>query len=115
MRYRKYYTVEEWKKFDKWAERINGMDITVQEIMCKKYDIILTDYQTADEIKIEKKRLSREKKIKVIKRIGHIGGVVALQSYQAIKAYNSKPVKKQKKKRKRKNQSTLYGLTGKRN
>ena len=113
MRYRKYYTVAEWKKFDQWAERINGIDITSQEIMCKKYDIILTDYQTADEIKIEKKRLSREKKIKVIKRIGHIGGVIALQSYQALKAYNSKPVKKTRKKKRRKKQSTLYGLTGK--
>lgn len=85
----------------------------IQEVMCKKYNVILTDFQTKEEIEIEKKRLSRERKIKVVKRIGHIGGVIAIQSYQAIKAYNSKPVKKQKKKRKK--QSTLYGLTGKRN
>ena len=49
MRYTKYYTVKEWKKFDKVAERENGIDITFQEILLKKYDVILTDYKTKKE------------------------------------------------------------------
>lgn len=100
MRYRKYFTVKEWKRFDVYAERVNGIDITAQEIMCKKYDIILTDFKTAG----EKRKLALQK-------IGHIGGVIALQSYQALKAYNSKPVKKTRAKKK---PSVLQGLTGKR-
>ena len=100
MRYRKYYTVKEWKRFDVYAERVNDIDITAQEVMCKKYDIVLTDYKTAG----EKRKLALQK-------IGHIGGVIALQSYQALKAYNSKPVKKTKT---RKKSSVLHGLTGKR-
>lgn len=100
MRYRKYYTVKEWKRFDVYAERVNGIDITAQEVLCNKYDIVLTDYKTAG----EKRKLALQK-------IGHIGGVIALQSYQALKAYNSKPVKKTKTKKK---SSVLHGLTGKR-
>lgn len=49
MRYKKEYTVKEWKKFDKYAERENGIDITFQEILLKKYDVILTDYKTKKE------------------------------------------------------------------
>ena len=49
MRYVKYYTVKEWKKFDKVAERENGIDITMQEILLQKYDVILTDYKTKKE------------------------------------------------------------------
>ena len=45
MRYRKYYTVKEWKRFDVYAERVNGIDITAQELLCNKYDIVLTDYR----------------------------------------------------------------------
>ena len=100
MRYRKYYTVKEWKRFDVYAERVNGIDITAQEVLCNKYDIVLTDYKTAG----EKRKLALQK-------IGHIGGVIALQSYQALKAYNSKPVKKARAKKK---PSVLHGLTGKR-
>jgi hypothetical protein len=73
----------------------------------------LTDFLTVDEIKIAKKKATREKQIRVIKRIGHIGGVIALQSYLALKAYNSKPVKKRKRKRKSKKDDPLFGLTGK--
>ena len=98
MRYRKYFTVKEWKRFDVYAERVNGIDITAQEIMCVKYDVILTDYKTSG----EKRKLA-------LKRIGHIGGVMAQQSYDALKAYNSKPVKKKKTKKK---SSVLQGLTG---
>ena len=49
MRYQKFYTVKEWKRFDRVAERENGNDITFQEIMLKKYEIILTDYKTKKE------------------------------------------------------------------
>ena len=49
MRYKKYFTVKEWKRFDQWAERIDGNDITAQEIMLQKYDIILTDWKTKRE------------------------------------------------------------------
>lgn len=100
MRYRKYFTVKEWKRFDVYAERVNGIDITAQELLCIKYDVILTDYKTAG-----------EKRKMALQKIGHIGGVIALQSYQALKAYNSKPVKK---KRVKKKPSVLQGLTGKR-
>ena len=85
----------------------------MQEILCTKYNVTLTDFLTVDEIKIAKKKAIREKHIRVIKRIGHIGGVIALQSYQALKAYNSKPVKKRKRKRKSKKDDPLFGLTGK--
>ena len=85
----------------------------MQEILCTKYNVTLTDFLTVDEIKIAKKKAIREKQIRVIKRIGHIGGVIALQSYLALKAYNSKPVKKRKRKRKSKKDDPLFGLTGK--
>lgn len=49
MRYVKEYTVKEWKKFDKVAERENGVDITMQEVLLKRYDVILTDYKTKKE------------------------------------------------------------------
>lgn len=49
MRYKKYYTVKQWKKFDKWAERENGTDYTFQEVLLRKYEIILTDHQTKSE------------------------------------------------------------------
>ena len=38
MKDKKYYTVKEWKKF-----------YNIQEVMCQKYDIILTDYKTKRE------------------------------------------------------------------
>ena len=49
MIYKKFYTVKEWKRFDKVVERENGIDITMQEVLLKKYEIILTDYQTKKE------------------------------------------------------------------
>ena len=45
MRYQKFYTVKEWKRFNRIVERENGDDITAQELLCKKYDVILTDYK----------------------------------------------------------------------
>ena len=38
MRGKKYYTVKEWKKFYK-----------IQDLLCKEFDIILTDYKTKRE------------------------------------------------------------------
>jgi hypothetical protein len=40
MKNKKYYTVKEWKKFKK----NNYFDM--QELLCEKYDVILTDYKT---------------------------------------------------------------------
>ena len=51
MKDRKYYTVKQWKQFRnntlKSNDAIQHQDI--QEILCKKYDIILTDYKTKRE------------------------------------------------------------------
>ena len=66
MNYPKAYTVKEWKKFDKeidgslignqyqyfnfFTQRMESFEsLTSQEIMLKKYDIILTDYKTKKE------------------------------------------------------------------
>lgn len=103
MRYIKKYSVEEWNRFD----------IDIQEILCKKYNITLTNFQTVEEIKIAKKKVRREKQIKVIRKIGQIGGVIAKQSYQALKDFNNSKPKKRKRKRRSKKYDPLFGLTGK--
>ena len=103
MRYIKKYSIEEWNRFD----------IDIQEILCKKYNVTLTNFQTVEEIKIAKKKARREKQIKVIRKIGHIGGVIALQSYQALKDFNNSKPKKRKRKRRSKKDDPLFGLTGK--
>jgi len=43
MRYKKYYTIKEWDNFRK----NNYFDM--QELLCEKYDVILTDYKTKRE------------------------------------------------------------------
>ena len=61
MRYPLYYTVKEWKKFKVFKKKtVNGKDyfLDLQEIMCKKYDIILTNHKT-----------NKEKMVWVIKSI----------------------------------------------
>ena len=40
MRIRKYFTVKEWQKF-----KTNDY-FDMQEMLCQRYDVILTDYQT---------------------------------------------------------------------
>ena len=40
MRHKKYYTVKEWSKFK------NNNYFDMQELLCEKYDVILTDYKT---------------------------------------------------------------------
>ena len=52
MKNKKHYTVKEWKKFKKIkVKEIDGIKYyyDMQELMCKKYDIILTDYKTKSE------------------------------------------------------------------
>lgn len=52
MRYTKFYTQKEWGKFKTFQKKeINGkvFYLDVQELMCKKFDIILTDYKTRNE------------------------------------------------------------------
>ena len=44
MQYPKYLTVKEWSRFDRVVERVDGIEITAQEIICLKYEIILTDW-----------------------------------------------------------------------
>ncbi len=49
---KKYYTIKQWRKFKKiQVKEINGIKhrLDIQELMCKKYDIILTDYKTKRE------------------------------------------------------------------
>ena len=43
MRTRKYFTVKEWGRFK------NKDSFDMQEILCQKYDVILTDYKTKKE------------------------------------------------------------------
>ena len=43
MRSRKYFTVKEWNRFK------NNDDFDMQDMLCQKYDIILTDYKTRNQ------------------------------------------------------------------
>lgn len=52
MRYKKYLTVKQWKKFDSYVDIENGDDITMQEISIRKYEIILTDHRTKKYTKV---------------------------------------------------------------
>ena len=52
MRTRKYFTVKEWNRFK------NNDYFDMQDMLCQKYDVILTDYQT-----------KREKVFSVLKKI----------------------------------------------
>jgi len=68
--------MREWSRFD----------IDTQEIMCKKYNIRLTDYKSASE----------KRKI-LMQKIIHILWLMLLQSFQALKAYNTQPTKRKQK------------------
>ena len=46
MKYLKKFTVKEWSKFDKIVDQEDGESITGQEILLRKYKIILTDHRT---------------------------------------------------------------------
>ena len=43
MRDRKYFTVKEWNRFK------NNDYFDMQDMLCQRYDVILTDYQTKRE------------------------------------------------------------------
>ena len=68
MRYIKRYTQDEWNRFD----------IDIQEMLCTKYNIRLIDFQTKEEIEIEKKRKSKERKIQILKKTGHVMGEIGV-------------------------------------
>ena len=61
MKYKKRYTAKQWKRFNKIiVKENNGVKnyFNMQELLCKKYDIILTDYKT-----------KREQIISILKKI----------------------------------------------
>jgi len=84
-KYPKYYTVKEWKRFDQWAERIDGQDYTVQEIILQDYDVILTDWKS-----------KREKTIENLNKIERGAGLVLKNFFEFAEALN-KPTKKKRK------------------
>jgi len=45
VRYKKYYTVEQWKGFDYvFIRDQSGNDVTMQEYLCNTYEVFLKDY-----------------------------------------------------------------------
>ena len=46
MKYTKHLTVKAWDKFDHIVDQENGEPLTAQEILLRKYKIILTDHRT---------------------------------------------------------------------
>ena len=56
MRTRKYFTVREWNRFK------NNDYFDMQDMLCQKYDVILTDYKTKREkvFSVLKKNQSKE-------------------------------------------------------
>ena len=91
MRYIKNYSMLEWSRFD----------IDMQEILCTKYNIRLTDFQTRQEIETERKRKSKERKIQIIKQAGHVMGVMGAGTLQMIQMFSAKPAPKKRRKRKK--------------
>lgn len=91
MRYIKNYSMLEWSRFD----------IDTQELMCKKYNIRLTDFQTKEEIETQRKKLSKERKIQILKQSYYIMGVIAVGILKMIDTFSSKPTPKKRRKRKR--------------
>ena len=73
MKDKKLYTVKQWKRFKKTLKDANGVKIDVQELMCQRYHIILTDYKTKKEkavaiLKINTKNLNYS--IDILEKIG---------------------------------------------
>ena len=127
MRYIKRYTMKEWSNFDtdivlgvclecdfetgdkdKICDHFDSTNHNftweirnIQEVMCKKYNIILTDFQTKEEIEIEKKRKSKERKIKILKKTGHVMGEIGVGTLALIQAFSSQPAPKKKRKRRK--------------
>ena len=91
MRYIKNYSMLEWSRFD----------IDMQEILCTKYNIRLTDFQTRQEIETERKRKSKERKIQILKQAGHVMGAMGAGTLQMIQMFSAKPAPKKRRKRKK--------------
>lgn len=102
MRYIKNYSHLEWSRFD----------IDMQEVLCKKYNIRLTDFHTKEErIRLfekqfvplvgDAKRKSKERKIQILKQAGHVMGVMGAGTLQMIQMFSAKPAPKKRRKRKR--------------
>ena len=56
MRSKKLYTVKQWARFKKTLVKENQSikhNVDIQELMCKNFDIILIDYMTSRERKIQ--------------------------------------------------------------
>jgi hypothetical protein len=127
MRYIKNYSMREWQNFDTdivisvchecdfetgdKEKTYDHFDATthgftwetrnMQEIMCKKYNISLTDFQTKEEIETQRKKLSKERKIQILKQSYYIMGVIAVGILKMIDTFSSKPTPKKRRKRKR--------------
>lgn len=59
VRFKKYFTVKQWKSFDYVAERVNDEDILMSEILCNTYEVFLTDYFKV-EFRSRKKRFDEQ-------------------------------------------------------
>lgn len=98
MRYPKFYTYEEWMRFKQFnPKEINGKTyyIDVQEMMCKKYDIIITDWQPKHVRTLNKINNATTKILNGIDK-----GIKMTNTF--VKALDTPPPKK-KAKRRRKN------------
>ena len=115
MRCKKLYTVKQWARFKKTLVKENQSikyNVDIQELMCKNYDIILTDYMTL-----------RERKIQMIKTFFEKAKSV-LQGIKSFldKIHESNQKQKTPQKRKKKidnilneftmNEKEYYALTG---
>lgn len=58
VRYKKYFTVEQWKNYHYVTERVNGEDILMSEILCNTYEVFLTDY-VKETFRNKKKRFDK--------------------------------------------------------
>ena len=79
----------------------NRFDIDIQEVLCKKYNIQITDFKTASDIKAAKRKARRDSVVKTMVGLGEIGGVILAQSLDAWKKFNDQPKPKRRKKRKK--------------
>jgi hypothetical protein len=72
MRYKKQYTVKQWRRFKKILVREDHgikYNVDLQELMCKKYNITIIDYMTPRERKIQMIKTFFEKAKSVLQGI----------------------------------------------
>lgn len=87
--------------FDATSHGFTWETKNMQEIMCKKYNIRLTDFQTKEEIETERKKLSKERKIQILNQAYSVMGVIVMGILKMIDTFSSKPTPKKRRKRKR--------------